>query len=235
MCIPIIGYTVAEPTRLTDFEAGPRRARSLTRASCCGRRLLLRHVRAHKNPTMQKQQTRSKSYPQQQHPSTPAQRAVSTTHKQAIYVEFHSNATLCRSRFSPGTNIRIDKGMLSSNCRRFSGRGRPKVTTVPATIASCCVFHVQGIQALLHARSAPRVVAAVQSDHSGGVRAKTSIFAVKRVCVLRHLAAERGVALILEIIQGDCRRAQRACVCHLHTCQPGHASAKSAKCCENRE
>ena len=24
MCIPIIGYTVAEPTRLTDFEAGPR-------------------------------------------------------------------------------------------------------------------------------------------------------------------------------------------------------------------
>ena len=100
-----------------------------------------------------------------------------------------------------------------------------------ASVTRGCVLHVKRRQALLHARSAPGVVAAregrggasqfkqeavalrepldsdvapaIQSNDSRGVGAKAAIFGIEGVRVLLHLPAKCGVALVLEVVQGN--------------------------------
>ncbi len=60
---------------------------------------------------------------------------------------------------------------------------------------------------------------AVERDNSSGVGGEASVFRVERVCVLRHFAAERHVALVLEVIQSDGGGAQGASVRNLQQLQ----------------
>lgn len=82
--------------------------------------------------------------------------------------QVHSNTTFFRGCFDPCCHISVDKSVLRGDCRRLGGADAPQVATVTAAVASGGVFHVERVQALLDARSTPRVVAAYQSERREG-------------------------------------------------------------------